>query len=469
MATKDKNLNNAAAFAYTSVKITLEDGKNKGKTFQIREIINGFTYYEDITRPFISANLNITDSTANLIGSQTGPITGNELVEIVVLGPDEKEYTYYFRVYKVGDRVNSGKVQNYNLGLISEEALANPQTRIRKTLTGRPDEIVRECLGEEGLNTPKSIITDPCLNKKKILPKNLSPFAICAKLQDQSIPFGKGGIGSGVGAETKDGKYSDGTAGFFFYENARGFNFRSIDGLMDIENSMNINNSGANYVKAFRDSAGDEMPETIIDVQFTSEINLMQSLLTGAYSIRCQYYDISTGEYKESTYSANKSWDKQAHLGSQDELTPGQKILAGRPTRIVSAILDSESYYSGQDSAIDSDYQDWTPSTLPQAISRNYLLNTQGLRIIVPGNLQLVAGNLVRVYLQNMSTQEGEVGRALESVDQDHSGFYLITSLSRFYDTVNRRVTTMLSLKRDSYGLLDVDSEDKRSGAALAN
>jgi len=466
MATSSQNQNNAAAFVYTSVKITLEDGKNKGKTFQIKDIINGFTYYEDITRPFISANLNITDNTANLIGSGTGPITGNELVEIVVLGPDEKEYTYYFRVYKVGDRINSGKVQNYNLGLISEEALANPQTRIRKTMTGRPDEIVRECLGEEGLNTPKDIITDPCLNKKKILPKNLSPFAICAKLQDQSIPFGKGGIGSGVGAETKDGKYSDGTAGFFFYENARGFNFRSIDGLMDIENSMNINNSGANYVKAFRDSAGDEMPETIIDVQFTSEINLMQSLLTGAYSIRCQYYDISTGEYKESTYSANKSWDKQAHLGSQDELTPGQKILAGRPTRIVSAILDSESYYSGQDSAIDSDYQDWTPSTLPQAISRNYLLNTQGLRIVVPGNLQLVVGDIVKVFLQNMSTQEG---RKFESVDQDHSGFYLITSLSRFYDTVNKRVTTMLSLKRDSYGLLDVDPEDKRSGAALAS
>ena len=449
------NKHSSATFLYKSVKITLEDGKNKGKTFQIKDLINGFTYYEDITRPFISANLNINDSGQNLIGSGRGPITGNELVEIEVLGPDEKQYTYFFRVFRVGDRINSGKIQNYNLGLISEEALANPQTRIRKALTGRPDEIVRECLGEGGLNTPKDIITDPCLNKKKILPRNLSPFAICAKLQDQSIPFGKGGIGSGVGAETKDGKYSDGTAGFFFYETARGFNFRSIDGLMDIDNSMNINNSGANYVKAFGDSAGDEMPETIIDVQFTSEINLMQSLLTGAYSIRCQYYDISTGEYKESTYSANKSWDKQAHLGSQDELTPGQKILAGRPTRIVSAILDSESYYSGQDSAIDSDYQDWTPSTLPQAISRNYLLNTQGLRIVVPGNLQLVVGDIVKVLLQNMSTQED---RKTENVDQDHSGFYLITSLSRFYDRINKRVTTMLSLKRDSYGLLDVET-----------
>ena len=449
------NKNNAAAFVFKRVTITLEDGKNKGKSFQIKDIINGFTYYEDITRPFLSANLNINDSGRNLVGSGTGPITGNELVEIVVDGPDEKEYTYFFRVFRVGDRINSGKMQNYNLGLISEEALANPQTRIRKALTGRPDEIVRKCLGEEGLNTPKDIVTDPCLNKKKILPRNLSPFAICAKLQDQSIPFGKGGIGSGVGAETKDGKYSDGTAGFFFYETARGFNFRSIDGLMDIENNMNINNSGANYVKSFRDSAGDEMPETIIDVQFTSEINLMQSLLTGAYSIRCQYYDISTGEYKESTYSANKSWDKQAHLGSQDELTPGQKILAGRPTRIVSAILDSESYYSGQDSAIDSDYQDWTPSTLPQAISRNYLLNTQGLRIVVPGNLQLVVGDIVKIFLQNMSTQEV---RKTENVDQDHSGFYLITSLSRFYDTVTERVTTMLSLKRDSYGLLEVET-----------
>ena len=64
-----------------------------------------------------------------------------------------------------------------------------------------------------------------------------------------------------------------------------------------------------------------------------------------------------------------------------------------------------------------------------------------------------------------MSTQED---RKIENVDQDHSGFYLITSLSRFYDRIDGRVTTMLSLKRDSYGLLDVPP-DKRSGAALAN
>ena len=454
---KTKNANNAAAFIYKSVRITLEEGKNKGKTFEIGNLVFGFTYYEDITKPFLSANLNLNDSGMNLIGSGTGPITGNELVEIDVIGPDDVEYNYSFRVYRVGDRINSGKVQNYNLGLISAEALYDPQTRIKKTLTGFPGAIVEEVLATKDKFgnpfTSKNVDVDPCINKKKIIPKNLTPFAICARLQDQSIPSGKSGSGSGEGAETKDGKYSNGTAGFFFYETAEGFNFKSIDGLMDIENRGFAN--GSNFVKTFRDSVGEETDTTLLDVQFTSEINLMHGLRTGAYSLRCQYYNFSTGDYDESTYSAENSWENQAHLGSQDNLTAGQKTLANRPTRIVSAIIDDESYYSGQDSAKDSNYKDYTKSTLPQSISRNYLLNTQGLRVVVPGNLQLVVGNLVRVYLQNMSTARD---RAIESVDQDHSGFYLVTSLSRFYNTVDKRVTTMLDLKRDSYGLLDIET-----------
>ena len=450
-----KNENNAAAFVYKSVRISMLQGKYAGKKpLEIGELVFGFTYYEDITKPFISANLNINDSGSNLIGSGSGPITGGELVEIDVEGPDNKDYSYTFKVYRVGDRINSGKIQNYNLGLISAEALDDPQTRIKKTLSGRPDEIVRQVLNEEGLNTAKQYIADPCDNYKTIIPKNLTPFAICAKLQDQSIPTGAGGKGDGEGAETVDGKYSEGTAGFFFFENFNGYNFRSIDSLMDLKGKMGLNNAGQDStVKTFQDSAGLELDTTLLDVHFTSEINLMQGLRTGAYALRCQYYNFSTGDYDESTYSAAKSWSKLAHLGSQDGLTPGQQSLAKRPTRIVSAILDDESYYSGQDAAADDLlFKDRTPETLPQAISRNYLLNTQGLRVVVPGNLQLVVGNVVRVNLQNMSTQSD---REIESVDQEHSGFYLVTALSRSYSTIDKRVTTMLSLKRDSYGILE--------------
>ena len=450
-----ENNTNPAVYQFKSIRISMLQGPYaKKEPVEIGDLVFGFTYYEDITKPFISANLNINDSGSNLIGSGSGPITGGELVEIDVEGPDNVEYSYAFKVYRVGDRINSGKIQNYNLGLISAEALDDPQTRIKKTLSGRPDEIVRQVLNEEGLNTAKQYIADPCDNYKTIIPKNLTPFAICAKLQDQSIPYGAGGKGDGEGAETVDGKYSEGTAGFFFYENAKGYNFRSIDSLMDIKGNLGLNNAGQeSNIKTFQDSAGVETDATLIDVQFTSEINLMQGLRTGAYALRCQYYNFSTGDFSESTYSAGKCWNQLAHLGSQDGLTPGQESLAKRPTRIVSAILDDESYYSGQDAAADDlAFKDRTPETLPQAISRNYLLNTQGLRVVVPGNLQLVVGNVVRVNLQNMSTQSD---REIESVDQEHSGFYLVTALSRSYSTIDKRVTTMLSLKRDSYGILE--------------
>ena len=450
-----ENNTNPAVYQFKSIRISMLQGPYaKKEPVEIGDLVFGFTYYEDITKPFISANLNINDSGSNLIGSGSGPITGGELVEIDVEGPDNKDYSYKFKVYRVGDRINSGKIQNYNLGLISAEALDDPQTRIKKTLSGRPDEIVRQVLNEEGLNTAKQYIADPCDNYKTIIPKNLTPFAICAKLQDQSIPYGAGGKGDGEGAETVDGKYSEGTAGFFFYENAKGYNFRSIDSLMDIKGNLGLNNAGQeSNIKTFQDSAGVETDATLIDVQFTSEINLMQGLRTGAYALRCQYYNFSTGDFSESTYSAGKCWNQLAHLGSQDGLTPGQESLAKRPTRIVSAILDDESYYSGQDAAADDlAFKDRTPETLPQAISRNYLLNTQGLRVVVPGNLQLVVGDVINVQLQNMSTEKD---REVASVDEDHSGFYLITSLSRFYSKIEKRVTTMLSLKRDSYGILE--------------
>ena len=450
-----ENNTNPAIYQFKSIRISMLQGPYAGKNpVEISDLVSGFTYYEDISKPFISANLNINDSGKNLVGSGSGPITGSELVEIDLEGPDGNDYSYAFKVYRVGDRINSGKIQNYNLGLISAEALDDPQTRIKSTLSGKPDKIVERVLGDEGLNTAKDYIFDPCENYKTIIPKNLTPFAICAKLQDQSIPTGAGGKGDGEGAETVDGKYSEGTAGFFFFENFNGYNFRSIDSLMDLKGKMGLNNAGQDStVKTFQDSAGLELDTTLLDVHFTSEINLMQGLRTGAYALRCQYYNFSTGDYDESTYSAAKSWSKLAHLGSQDGLTPGQQSLAKRPTRIVSAILDDESYYSGQDAAAnDLAFKDRTPETLPQAISRNYLLNTQGLRVVVPGNLQLVVGNVVRVNLQNMSTQSD---REIESVDQEHSGFYLVTALSRSYSTIDKRVTTMLSLKRDSYGILE--------------
>jgi hypothetical protein len=443
-----ENNNNAAAWGFESVFLT----DHSGTKHNISALIYGFTYYEDIGKPFISANLTLIDSAINLIS--TGPISGGEEVEIKVQGPDEETYTYNFLVYRVGDRRIANKIQSYNLGLISGEALTNEGRRVSTTQSGKPHEIVQNIL-EEYLETEKDFTFDTSSNNMKVSPSGKSPFSLCAMMQDRAL------LSISNSSQTNDsnasGEFLSGSAGYFFFENHRGYNFRSIDSLCDVEGRFGNQQTD---VKEFKDEPAEQMyDDTILSVQFLSEINLLEGLRLGAYASKAVFFNISTGKYEEFTYSAQRSWENQAHLGSQDELRPAQKELSDYPTRRISAIIDHETFYSGQKVASpeegggeDNDYWDWTKSVVCQSISRNYLLNTQGLKIEVPGNLDLCVGDKIRVILPNSVNSED---RGEEPIDLENSGYYLITKLSRFFDVSDRKVKSTLQLQRDSYGLLE--------------
>ena len=176
----------------------------------------------------------------------------------------------------------------------------------------------------------------------------------------------------------------------------------------------------------------------------------MEGLRMGAYSSELQTFNIDTGEFNSTKFSLDKDFDTQKHLGSNIELTSAQKISAKKPSRITSAIISNEVTYSGKkDAKKDATYKDWTDKLMLQTFSRNYILNTQGLRIEVPGNLDLVVGDRVNVTLFNSVAQDQ---REEDDVDINNSGFYLITKLSRMFDKTRYNVTTVLKLQRDTFG-----------------
>lgn len=442
-----KNNNNAASFVFESITLTT----NTGKAYGIAPLVMGYSYYEDISKPFITANLNIVDSAINIIGSEEdGGITGGESVEIKVKGPDEQTYTYNFIVYRVGDRMISNKIQRYNIGLISAEALTNEGRKVSNTQEGYPHEIVESIL-TEFLDTDKEVTSDPSQNRLKVIPSGKSPFSVIASIQDKTL------LSKSSSAEqsSQSGEFLSGSAGYFFFENYNGYNFRSIDSLCDLKGKFGNQQT---EVKTFVDSAAeDSYDDTILSVQFLGEINLMEGLRLGAYASKAAFYNMSTGEYEQKIFSAKKSFENQAHLGAQDTLNPEQERLSDYPTRQISAIIDHETFYSGQDSASpngsgDNQLLDWSRDVICQSISRNYLLNTQGLRIEVPGNLDLVVGDKVRVLLPNSSNQED---RKNNSVDRLNSGYYLVTQISRAFAVSNMQVRTSLRLQRDSLGMVE--------------
>ncbi len=442
--------NNNSAFSYNLTKLDLIDNSNK--TWNLIPGAQAITYYESITDPYVSANIRILDSGESVINK----IVGGEEVHMSVAGPDETEYHYILMVYMVGDRSVSNKTQTYNIGLISAEALTNESMKISKTLTGRPDSIAKEILEDEKIiNTEKDFFGTPCQNNTKIHPNGKSPFQVITSLCNGSVSSTNSNVdGNTSSSATNTDKEVGGSAGYVFFENRKGYHFKSIDSLCDTKGQF----GGGGKVRSFVDSLNDGVNEdSIINVNFESEINLIHALRLGTYSSQLQTYDISSGKFEVYTYNLSKEWDNQSHLGSQTKLNPMQEKLSSHPTRILSTIVDHEKYYTGTDTADpddpdyknDNNFWDYSKHHIVQNISRNFMLNTQGLRIDVPGNIDLCVGEIINVILPSSVSEDQKLD---EPVDESNSGFYLIHSLSRFFDQRTQEVTTVLKLKRDSFG-----------------
>ena len=449
--------NNNSAFSYKLTKLDLID--NSGKEWNLIPGAQAITYYESISDPYVSANIRILDSGESVINK----IVGGEEVHMSVAGPDETEYHYILMVYMVGDRSVSNKIQTYNIGLISAEALTNESMKISKSLKGRPDEIAKEILEDEKIiNTEKDVFTTPCQNNTKIHPNGKSPFQVISSLCNGSLAATKSNVaGKTSSSATNDEKSLGGSAGYVFFENRKGYHFNSIDALCDVKGEF----GGGGKIRTFIDSAeGGVNEDSIINVNFESEINLIHALRLGTYSSQLQTYDISSGKFEVYTYNLSKEWDNQSHLGSQSRLNPMQEKLSSHPTRILSTIIDHEKNYMGRGTPDpddpgytgDNNFWDYSKHHVAQNISRNFMLNTQGLRIDVPGNIDLCVGEIINVILPSSVSEDQKLD---EPMDESNSGFYLIYSLSRFFDQRTQEVTTVLKLKRDSFGAQQTDNE----------
>ena len=124
----------------------------------------------------------------------------------------------------------------------------------------------------------------------------------------------------------EDALQAKGSAGFFFWENRRGYNFFSVDSMCSEKggnlraDEYDVDTWGPYVEKMLNqdDSADDRF--TIASSDFLSDLDMMTSLRMGKYSSRVVFFNHSTGEYTEYDYKLKESYDKMAHLGGQTEL-----------------------------------------------------------------------------------------------------------------------------------------------------
>jgi hypothetical protein len=453
-------------FNLTSIVISRADGSGSQ---EMKNLVHSFTYIENIKYPFVMGAVQVVDS-GGLLNKL--PIQGGEIVEVNIktsLQPGGQ--TYKLRVWKIANRFVQNKDQSYTLGLISEELLNNEFARVEVPLADKPDKIIAKLL-KEYLKTTKEFYSEPCAFESKLIASRKRIFDIISMLLPKSVPKLKGAkpkTSSKTQAtpiKATEQKVA-GSAGYFFWENKRGYNFYSVDTLCSEEKTDAYDGKpwGPYVEKIANQDDGADDRFTISSVNYTSEIDLVTSMRMGRYSTKMCFFNHSTGQYDEYVYNLKDAFDDMKHLGSQSEPSliklGNDKNLSDYPTRVMSMLLDHETWYneSGPASPYDKDgatdpspYAERHLEFAAQSIARYESLTHQTATIVIPGNSQICAGDKIEIQLLNKLP---DADLKSEPYDPENSGVYLIVEVSHLFEMTkgnNGRFSTTLRLARDTHG-----------------
>ena len=486
MAQPKSNKPYAASFKLKSIE--LYKARDAETVFvNIMSLVTHFQYHEDIMWPSYGATMVVIDNAQNLVSSM--PIQGFERVVVLLEDINGDEYEYNFRVWTVTNRATQDRRQMYTLGLISEQGLFNEGLRVNSTQKGEISQVVRNVMKTYLNSELDDELVEESKTHVKVLPTKKSPFALIRSLQTKAVPAkqykmsretgggtvwnDKARVATGMSESEWEDYKSDiekatmdiakGTAGYLFFQTYRGYVFKSFDGLASAKPKKFDNNGDPVQFKYVPGKVDYESLYKIQEVVFSQEINMMEKLREGAYSSVCCYFNINTGKYTERVYSLEDTWNDMVHLGSQTDLPVGQKTLSKYPTRVMSTVVNHESWNMGEGIADSTDenrdstfeYTDNQMDYLSQSLARAGIMFNQQLTISLTGHLDLSAGDLIEIRIPN---QVEDQSRDDEKYDPEHSGTYLIKKLNHQFNVLEQTVYTVLDLIRDSYGIKERES-----------
>ena len=466
---------NSTDFSLESFVITPHTGEIK----DAKKLIAGIEYSESITSPFLMASVTVVDS-AGLLNSL--PIKGGEKVTIKVLtNLSEEEIVYEMVIWTVQNRYTEQKKQVYTLGLISAEAITNEIAQVTVGTTGNPYSIIGNCIRTD-LKSSKELFGENSMFEVKMLPGLNRPFDFFGKMCTKSVSPQAKYQSSNTENTNETKEEIKGSGGFFFWETRKGYNFYAVDSLLaDKDSDLKSEKLDRKAWGSEPDEPYTERPANVGDggddrftikrSVFTSELNLMDTLRKGKLSTKVAFFNHSTGGYSEYLYRLKDNYDNMTHLGGQailSEIPIGldSRDLGDFPSRTMSVYIDHETWYNEpgvaspepEDGAEDpTPYADWQKYFTVQSLSRYQLLKNQACTVVIPGNAEMFAGDLINIRLINKMPDElVQNTDGSGPYDTESSGEYLIREVTHSYDPTmgnNGMFLTTLRLMRDSYGM----------------
>ena len=429
-------------------------------TIDLRLGVVSFQYFEDLFSPTITAKMVVIstsgvvsdDKTKKIESLYNGlPIRGGERVAIKIKGNTnvnkglrfDTPETYLY-VSKISNVIRDGQKEIFVLHLVSREAITNEITHVNRKfepyslIDTHVEDILKNDLKVKTIRYAGNI--DPASNKYGFLGNLKSPFQLLVWLASKATP------------QTQS---TSGFTGYFFYQTQSGFNFRSADSL--IKDGLDGRTARTNFKatreythKQFTDYINESGDFNILSYSIQRNNDLIRKLIIGQYSnftasfnpLNGRFSKVEEGSFNLKEILNQPKGKKISTLGDVPEvptlLSDDGVGLGELPSRIMSVVKDVGTL-SKEASKSDSP---GVSQTQKEALVRYNLLFQQVVKIIIPLNTNLQAGEVVK--LNFLGAPEGS------TYDRKQSGYYLIKELCHAFDT--EQSVTSMTVIRDTFG-----------------
>lgn len=380
-------------------------------------------YVEDIQSATKRMEIQITDSETGICSL----LRGMEQVYLEIVDDDENLIGGYYIIYDIQDRVTTSTTSKATLMLCTPDFINNAAIKLSRRFGEgegkRIDEIVVNDILGSILETPVLIApenVEPTFNKYSFVSPFWCPFTIISWLASKSIPT------SGSGASA--------SAGYAFFENKFGYNFKSYDKFAtdDVVKTIIVGHEPAEL-----ESSDEKDILSVGSVRVSSSVDVLKGLNIGSYSSNVMTVDLFDMNYKNIKFDINKYYDNVPLLNKGKKPKYFEKFKRDTSsTRIMSKIVDTALFTEGTHTA-------GLTKQLSQASLREKLFYNKFVDVEYIGKFDLTVGQVVEL--------ETFKGRSRE-LDEENSGKYVIARLERTFYSGDDMMGTALTLVTDSPG-----------------
>ena len=394
------------------------------------------TYSEHLFRDSLELQIIFKDTGASFNGKSLVeglPVVGTEDVKIDISDAYGNNLDLDLIVNKVSTPESNTQTETVVLSMTSEAFIRNHQetSLVRKRYDGRISESVKTII-KENLKSKVGDNIQETSNNYNFIGNRRKPLYILRWLSKKSF-------------SSQNGKSGD-TAGFIFFENREGYNFKSLDSMFaesPVEKFIYNDTPEGFSVKS--ETGKVKISKFSIDNKVTAE----RRLRMGAFNTRMIVFDPFNSEHEIIEESA----DEKKGTTAGKKLPPLNKKFTDVPTRTTYILRDTGTLPTGdvEEQLELSDKEIFEPAKiLNQASRRLNQLSLYAVDIEIALDLSYKIGDTVEIEVKSLN------GKNDDEENKMVGGKYLVCSLR--HTLLIQNAVTRLGLVRDSIGKVPSNS-----------